>query len=69
MICMLAITFTALLFKIVSLTGGLLGGTSVNAFGDGLQLVFAALLFALGIVVAIMGIRKLLEKKTPVKEN
>ncbi|MDO5785505.1 MAG: carbon starvation CstA family protein [Eubacteriales bacterium] len=65
MICMLAITFTALLFKIVSLTGGLLGGTSVNAFGDGLQLVFAALLFALGIVVAIMGIRKLLEKKTP----
>lgn len=69
MICMLGITFTALTFKIISLTGGLLAGTSVNAFGDGLQLVFAVLLFVLGIIVAIMGIHKLLEKKVPVAQD
>lgn len=63
MICMLGITFTALTLKIVSLTGGLLSGTSLNVFGDGLQLVFAVLLFILGVIVAIMGIHKLLEKK------
>lgn len=69
MVCMLAITFTALTFKIVSLTGGLLAGTSANAFGDGLQLVFAVLLFVLGIIVAVMGIRKLIEKEPAVQSE
>lgn len=64
MICMLGITFTALTLKIVSLTSGLFSSTSVNPFGDCLQLVFAVLLFALGVVVAAMGIRKLFGTQT-----
>ena len=60
MVCMLAVTFTALTMKIVQLATGL--SASANAFGDGLQLVFAVLLFALGVVVAFQGIRKLTEK-------
>ena len=60
MVCMLAVTFTALTMKIVQLATGL--SASANAFGDGLQLVFAVLLFALGVVVAVQGIRKLTEK-------
>ena len=68
MVCMLGITFTALTLKIIALGGGLLAGTSANAFGDGLQLVFAVLLFALGVIVAVMGIRKLFEKE-PAAEN
>lgn len=63
MVCMLAITFTALTLKIVGLSTAIMAGTSASVFGDGLQLVFAILLFALGVVVAIMGIRKLFEKE------
>ena len=63
MVCMLAITFTALVLKIKSLATGLLTAASVNVFGDSLQLVFAVLLLALGVVVAVMGIRKLCEKE------
>ncbi|MCD8018502.1 MAG: carbon starvation protein A [Clostridiales bacterium] len=62
MVCMIAITFTALSMKIVSLTSSLSGGTSTNLFGDCLQLVFAVLLLALGVVVAVMGVRKLIER-------
>ena len=56
MVCMLLITFTALGMKIVSLIGNLIA--AVN-FGDILQLIFAVLLFALGVIVAIMGIKRL----------
>lgn len=62
MVCMLAVTFTALVLKIYSLTALLVTGTSTFFFGDVLQLVFAVLLFALGVVVAVMGIKKLLGK-------
>lgn len=56
MVCMLGITFTALSVKIYSLSMNLL---AAPAFGDALQLVFAVLLLALGVIVAVMGIRKL----------
>ncbi len=68
MVCMLAITFTALTLKIRSLLIGLVTATSTNVLGDGLQLVFAGLLFALGVIVAVMGIHKLFEKE-PAQEN
>lgn len=63
MVCMLAITFTALSMKIYTLSAGIMNAASQNVFGDGLQLVFAVLLFALGIVVAVMGIRRLIADK------
>ncbi|MCD7867613.1 MAG: carbon starvation protein A [Clostridiales bacterium] len=68
MVCMIAITFTALSMKIFSLISGFLGGTSADLFGDCLQLVFAVLLLALGVVVAVMGVRKLIGKE-PEMEN
>jgi carbon starvation protein len=61
MIFMLAVTFTALAFTIVQKGGKLFsGGFTVGS--DGLQLVFAALLLALGIMVAVSGVQKLTEK-------
>ena len=63
MVCMLGVTFTALTLKIKSLAFALIQSTSTNAFGDGLQLVFAVLLFILGVIVAVMGIKKLVEKE------
>ncbi|MCD8154450.1 MAG: carbon starvation protein A [Clostridiales bacterium] len=68
MVCMIAITFTALSMKIFSLISGFLGGTSADLFGDCLQLVFAVLLLSLGVVVAVMGVRKLIGKE-PEMEN
>lgn len=56
MICMLLITFAALGTKIFALISAL---AQAPNFGDGLQLVFAVLLLALGVVVAVMGIKKL----------
>lgn len=61
--CMLLITFSALGLKIYSLSTALTKGFE---FGNALQLVFAVLLLALGVVVAIMGIKKLV---SPVKET
>lgn len=66
MICMLCVTFTALIMKIWQLANALFTMASQNLLGDALQLVFAVLLFALGVVVAIMGIRKLSQ---PVKTD
>lgn len=63
MVCMLGVTFTALTLKIKSLAFALIQSTSTNAFGDGLQLVFAVLLFILGVIVAVMGIKKLVGKE------
>lgn len=58
MFIMLAVTFTALIFTIRAKGGKLFDGTfSVGA--DGLQLIFAVLLLALGIMVAVSGVSKL----------
>jgi len=65
MVCMIAITFTALTQKIFTLSGDLLTAASTDFFGDCLQLVFAVLLLALGVVVAVMGIRRLTEPVDP----
>ena len=55
MIVMLAVTLTALIQKIVALVGN-------PTPGNILQLVFAVLLFVLGVVVALLGLKRLVEK-------
>lgn len=77
MFVMIAVTFTALIMTICQLGAGMADGTyqwvsgvtvTVNgasvltAWGALLQLVFAVLILALGVVVAIQGIKKLFEK-------
>lgn len=84
MIIMLCVTFTALVMNIYSLisklgtayawVNGLTqvveGKTVMTAWGALLQLVFAVLLLALGVIVAVQGCRKLLQKNNQVeKEN
>lgn len=79
MFAMIAVTFTALSVTIWQLGHGIADGTyqwisgistTVNgasvltAWGAGLQLIFAVLILALGVVVVIQGVRKLLEKNT-----
>jgi carbon starvation protein len=62
MFIMLVVTFTALAFTIKSKGGKLFDGTfSISA--DALQLIFALLLLALGIMIAVSGVKKLAEKK------
>jgi carbon starvation protein len=63
MIIMLAVTFTALAFTIKAKGGKLFDG-SFNFGADFLQLVFAILLLALGIMVAVSGISGLRKKET-----
>ena len=63
MVVMLAVTLTALTMTIVQKTGGILAGTSANVAGDGLQLFFAVALFALGVIVAVQGVQKLMAKE------
>lgn len=60
MIFMMAVTFTALAMTIVKLSGAFM--TTGLSLGNTLQLVFAVLLLILGVLVAIQGIKKLLEK-------
>lgn len=55
MIVMLAVTLTALIQKIVALIGD-------PTAGNILQLVFAVLLFVLGVIVALLGLKRLAEK-------
>lgn len=77
MFAMIAVTFTALSVTIWQLAHGisvgtyrwvagmttLVDGASVlTAWGAGLQLIFAVLILALGVVVVTQGVRKLLEK-------
>lgn len=74
---MIAVTFSALALTIWNLGSGIVGGSyqwiagmtvTVNgasvltAWGAGIQLLFAVLILALGVVVVIRGIRKLLAK-------
>lgn len=56
---MLAVTLTALGMTIVGKFGGVFAGTTANLGGDLLQGCFAVALFALGVMVAVQGIRKL----------
>lgn len=73
---MSAVTFTALIITIWKLASGIAGGTYrwvagmtttvdgasvLTAWGAGMQLVFAVLILALGVVVVAQGVRKLLE--------
>lgn len=64
---MMAVTFTALVLKMVQLSSGLISGASANAFGDGLQLVFAVLVFGLGVCIAVQGVKALFTKKAVAK--
>lgn len=63
MVVMLAVTLTALTMTIVQKTAGIVAGTSANVAGDCLQLFFAVALFALGVIVAVQGVKKLLAKE------
>ena len=67
MAAMLLITFTALGLTIHSLLVKLLFGGDFAPMSDGLQLAFAVLLLALGVLVALAGIKKLAggRKKAP----
>lgn len=60
MFIMLAVTFSAIIIKIVQLVSGL--ATQFVA-GNALQLLFAVLLLILGVMVAIEGLKKLFEDK------
>lgn len=77
MFTMIAVTFTALAITIWNLGSGIASGTYrwiagmtatvdgasvLTAWGAGVQLVFAVLILALGVVVVIQGVRKLLGK-------
>lgn len=81
MVVMIAVTFTALAMTIWQLTSGLIDGTYawvsgmttmvngasvLTAWGACLQLVFAVLILALGVVVVIQGIKKLFGKEEAV---
>lgn len=61
MVFMMAVTFTALGMTIVKLSKAFV--TTGLSVGNTLQLIFAALLLVLGVIVAIQGIQKLLEKR------
>ena len=57
---MMAVTFTALSMTIVKLSKAFIaGGLSI---GNILQLILAVLLLALGVIVAVQGVKKLFEK-------
>ena len=60
MVFMMAVTFTALGMTIVKLSKAFV--TTGLSLGNTLQLVFAVLLLILGVIVAIQGIKKLMEK-------
>lgn len=60
MVFMMAVTFTALTMTIVKLSKAFV--TTGLSLGNTLQLVFAVLLLILGVIVAVQGVRKLVEK-------
>lgn len=63
---MMAVTFTALGMTIFKLSKAFV--TTGLSLGNTLQLIFAVLLLILGVIVAVQGIRKLIEKKEPAVE-
>ena len=60
MVFMMAVTFTALSMTIVKLSKAFM--TTGLSLGNTLQLIFAVLLLILGVIVAVQGVKKLLEK-------
>ena len=64
---MLAVTLTALGMTIVGKFGGVFAGTTANLGGDLLQGSFAVALFALGVTVAVQGVKKLFGSETTLK--
>lgn len=60
MVFMMAVTFTALGMTIFKLGNAFI--TTGLSFGNTLQLVFAVLLLILGVIVAVQGVKKLVEK-------
>ena len=60
MVFMMAVTFTALGMTIVKLSKAFV--TTGLSLGNTLQLIFAVLLLILGVIVAVQGIKKLMEK-------
>ncbi|MPM86254.1 hypothetical protein SDC9_133343 [bioreactor metagenome] len=65
---MMAVTFTALIMKIVQLSKALAAGAGANVFGNGLQLVLAVLVLVLGVCVAVQGISSLFGREKVGKE-
>ena len=61
MFFMMAVTFTALTMTIIKLSKAFM--TTGLTLGTALQLVFAILLLILGVIVAIQGVKKLVEKR------
>lgn len=61
MVFMMAVTFTALGMTIVKLSKSFV--TTGLSLGNTMQLIFASLLLVLGIIVAIQGVKKLMEKE------
>ena len=61
MVFMMAVTFTALGMTIIKLSKAFVS-TGLN-LGNTMQLIFAALLLVLGVIVAIQGVKKLMEKE------
>ena len=61
MVFMMAVTFTALGMTIVKLSKSFV--TTGLSLGNTMQLIFAALLLVLGIIVAVQGVKKLMEKE------
>ena len=61
MVFMMAVTFTALGITIAKLSKAFV--TTGLSLGNTMQLIFAALLLLLGIIVAIQGVKKLMEKE------
>lgn len=55
MVIMLAVTLTALVQKVFALLGN-------PTAGNLLQMAFAAALFVLGVIVAVLGLKRLAEK-------
>lgn len=62
---MMAVTFTALSLTIIKLSKAFM--TTGLSLGNMLQLIFAILLLILGIIVAVQGIKKLLQKNSSEK--
>ena len=62
MFAMLAVTFTALVQKVMALVANIMAGKA-QFFVDGLQLIVAALLMVLGILVASSCLAKLFKTK------
>lgn len=67
MVFMMAVTFTALGMTIYKLSNAFL--TTGLSLGNTLQLIFAVLLLILGVIVAIQGLNKLMEKPDANKKN